>query len=271
MTDTITSPTLAARFASAFLGATGALWFMVALAGQVAFAIYVILNYGGAAAAGDFDRWNETLVGGYVPGGTLGNIVLASHLLVAAAITIGGPLQLIAALRRTAPRFHRWNGRFYIALALIASLGGLYAVWTRGTAGGDLMRVGISLNGVLIVVAAALTLRTAMSRQFDSHRRWAMRLFILVSGVWFFRIGFMAWVLAMGGPVGVGEDFDGPFVRFWAFGCYLLPLALLELYLRSRTASTPVQLATGGVMSLAIMGVLLGVFGAVAGMWLPRL
>jgi hypothetical protein len=46
---------------------------------------------------------------------------------------------------------------------------------------------------------------------------------------WFFRVGVFAWIIVNRGPVAIGESFDGPFIRFWGFGCYLLPLAVLEL------------------------------------------
>ncbi|WP_163360481.1 DUF2306 domain-containing protein, partial [Klebsiella aerogenes] len=88
--------------------------------------VYIVGFYGRAAVEVDFERWNEVLVGGYVPGGLAGNLVLAMHLLLAAVITLGGPLQLVPAIRRRWPRFHRWNGRAYMLTALLISLGGLY-------------------------------------------------------------------------------------------------------------------------------------------------
>lgn len=254
------------------LRAVGTAWFVAALAGQALFATYVAAFYGGAAIAGDFEKWNDVLVGGYVRGGLIGNVVLATHLAFAVTITLGGPLQLIPALRNRFRSFHRWNGRLYLLTALVMSLGGIYMVWTRGTAGGDAMRVGISLNGILIVICAAMTWRAALARRFESHRRWALRTFLLVSGVWFFRIGFMFWVLANQGPVGIGEDFDGPFVRFWAYGCYLVPLIILELYLRAQDAKskTAKHAMTAGLAVLVLVTAA-GIAGAAMLMWAPRL
>ena len=253
------------------LQGSAAFWFVIAVIGQWLFVAYVASFYGGAALGGRFERWNEVLVGGYVRGGTVGNVVLAAHLLLAVIITVGGPLQLIPWLRARALPFHRWNGRLYILVAFTISLAGLYMVWTRGAAGGPSLRIGISLNGMLILVCAALAGRHAMARRIDSHRRWALRTFLLVSGVWFFRVGLMCWILANQGPVGIGRDFDGPFVRFWSFGCYLVPLAALELYLRTRDRAGP-----GGKVAMACMlfvltlATALGIFGAAMGMWLPR-
>lgn len=264
------SRTFADRSASA-LRTAGRFWYLTVLVGQLLFLTYVAAFYGGAATGGNFEKWNEVLVGGYVAGGHVGNIALASHLLLAVVITAGGLLQLIPWLRARALAFHRWNGRVYLGLAVLAALTGLYMVWTRGTAGGLAMRAGISLNGVLILVCAALAWIMARRGRIDAHRRWAMRSFILISGVWFFRVGLMAWILANQAPVGIGDDFDGPFVRFWAYGCYLIPLGVLEIYMRVQSSAGPgarVAAATG----LTVLTLLqtLGIFGAVVGMWLPR-
>jgi len=254
------------------LGGTARLWLFTALAGQLAFALYVAAFYGGQAAQGRFEAWNEVLVGGYVRGAAIGNIVLAAHLLLAVTITLGGPFQLWPWIRRRAPWLHRWNGRIYLLTAVLITLAGLYAVWTRGTAGGPLMRIGISLNGVLILLAVVPVWRKAVARRFAEHRRWALRLFLLVSGVWFFRIGLMFWILIHQAPVGIGDDFDGPFVRFLAFACYLAPLAVLELYFRAEAlrGSAGKYLMAGLLVVLAACTAG-GILGAFMGMWLPRI
>ena len=46
-----------------------------------------------------------------VAGGLIGNLILAAHLLTAAIITVGGPLQLIPQHRSRALPLHRWMGR----------------------------------------------------------------------------------------------------------------------------------------------------------------
>ena len=270
--DVIAGRNLSRSKADKALRAAAAFWFITAVVGQWLFVAYVASFYGGAALGGRFERWNEVLVGGYVRGGTVGNVVLAAHLLLAVVITVGGPLQLIPWIRARVLPFHRWNGRLYILIAFTISLAGLYMVWTRGTAGGPSLRIGISLNGVLILICAALTWRHAMARRIDIHRHWALRTFLLVSGVWFFRVGLMFWILANRGPVGIGDDFNGPFVRFWSFGCYLLPLAVLELYLRARDRAGPSgKLAMAGALLLLTLATAIGILGAAMGMWLPRM
>lgn len=260
-------------FADAALKGSAALWFAVAATGQFIFAAYIALNYGRKALGGDFAGWSETLIHGIVAGDPVGNAAVALHLLLALVITVGGPLQLIPAVRRRWPRVHRWNGRIYITVAFVISLGGLYMVWTRGVLGPTLNAVSISGNALLIMGCAAMALRLALRRDFDRHRRWATRLFLVVNGVWFFRVGLMFWVLANGGkPVGLGDALDGPVALILGFATYLLPLAVYELYLRTQDRAG----AAGRVGMAALLVVLslvtaVGVFGATVGMWLPRL
>lgn len=248
-------------------------WFCIAVAGQGLFATYIVGFYGRAAALGHREAWNKVLTPGYVPGDTVGNLVLASHLLFAVAVTVGGLLQLVPRIRQRWPRFHRWNGRVFVVSALVAATGGLVMVWTRPT-GGDLSQhIGISGMAVLILLFGALAWRNALARRFDAHRRWALRLFLVANGGWFFRIGLMLWLVANQGPAGFDpKTFTGPFLTFLSFADYLLPLAVLELYLRAQAWRSPgarLAMAAGlGGVSLAMAG---GVSAAAVILWLPHL
>ena len=55
---------------------------------------------------------------------------------------------------------------------------------------------------------------------------------MVVNGGWFFRAGLMAWVLIHQAPVDFDpKTFEGSFIIALAFTQWLMPLALLELYL----------------------------------------
>ncbi len=262
-----------AAIAGRALDAAAVFWFVVVVLGQLIFVVYIAGFYGRAALRGDFEAWNKVLPHGYVPGDTFGNLVLGVHLAFAIVITLGGALQLTPAIRRIAPRFHRWNGRVYLFSAVLMSVGGFVMGLTRKTVGGLSQHIAIDINAALILVFAALALHHAMARRFDAHRRWALRLFLAVSGVWFFRVGLMAWLLANQGPVGFDPvTFSGPFLSVLAFAQYLLPLAVLELYFRARasTAAGP-RLAMAAGLSLLTLVIAAGIVGASLMMWLPHL
>ncbi|MBV6321062.1 DUF2306 domain-containing protein [Duganella violaceipulchra] len=254
------------------LKAAAAFWFAVMVAGQAIFVAYIASFYGGAVAAGDWMRFNKVLPVGYVPGDRVGNAALAAHLAIAALVTLAGPLQLIPALRARFPAFHRWNGRVYVTVAVVTAIAGAYMVWTRNAAGDMTQHWGTTLDAVLIMLCAVLAVRHARARRLDLHRRWALRLFLVVSGSWFFRVGLLFWLLVNGGPVGFDpKTFTGPALNLLVFGESLLPLTLLELYLRARAGGGARKLAAAAGLTLLTLAMGVGIVGASMAMWLPHI
>jgi uncharacterized membrane protein len=261
------------RWADRMLRYSSITWFSVAAIGQWIFVLYVAAQYVPELAQfGLPGMANTTLPEGYVAGDTMGNIAIASHVLVAIVIIGSGPLQLTPQIRNRFPKFHRYVGRVYITLASITSIAGLYLVWTRGVPGGLAGHLAISLDAVLILAFGALAVNFAIKRQFDKHRKWAMRLFMVVSAVWFFRIGLMFWFMATGG-IGIDpETFEGPFLVFMYFGQMAIPLLMLEAYFRAqRSKSTALKSSVAVALVLATGVTLMGTFAATMGMWFPRL
>ena len=249
------------------------LWFVVAAVGHLIFLIYIVGFYGLLLAGGGAQALAGThLPNGFIEGQPIGNAAVVAHLLLATIVIGGGPLQLIPAVRSRFPTFHRWLGRSYAIAAVATSTAGLFMIWTRGTIGGLTNQIAISLDGILIIAFATIAVRYAMRRDFVNHRRWAMRLFLVASGVWFFRVGLMSWVFMTGG-LGIDfETFTGPFIVFWSFAQYLLPLALLQLFFRAQdTANGSLKMVTAGTLFAFTVVMGLGIFAATMGMWLPRL
>jgi len=247
------------------------LWFSIAFIGQLFFVVYILAFYGLSAVQGNFAVWSAVLPEGFIQGDSKGNVALASHILLAALITLAGMLQLMPKIRAIAPKFHRLNGRTYIVAAFIMSLTGLYLVWTRGFQGGLTQHISISLNAFLIMGFAIATIRLAMAGNIQAHRRWALRLFMVVSGVWFFRVGLMFWLAVHQKPVGIDfETFTGPFIDFLGFAQYLLPLAILEMYLRTKeNASEIIRYLLASFILLVSLGTAVGIVMVSIGMWLP--
>jgi hypothetical protein len=260
--------------AGATLRAAAGLWWFAALLGQWAFFYYIALFYGPSTLSGNFQVWskNHALLKGYVPGDTAGNLAFGVHALMAGYVALGGALQLVPQIRRYAPRFHRWNGRIFLVMALGISVTGLYMIWVRGGATNLTGAAAISLNGALIILLAVMAWRTALVRDIVAHRRWALRTWLVANGQWFFRVGIFGWIILNRGPVGLGDNFDGPVVVFWEFGCYLVPLAVLELYLRiKQSGGAGARFATAaGLFAFALLTVI-GVAAVAFIMWRPVL
>jgi hypothetical protein len=254
------------------LQASAAFWFIVAAAGQLIFAYYIAVFYGGATLSGDMQSWNRLMRHGIVEGDPGGNVMMVAHVGLAFVITIGGLLQLTPQIRNAFPAFHRWNGRVYLVNAVVISLAGLILTWTRPTTSGLSNDLAISLNGVLILVCAGLVLYHAMARRIDIHRRWATRLFLLVSGVWFLRIMTFGWIGLHQQPLWIGPNFDGPAFLFFTYASFLLPLAVYEVYLRVQdgAAARGRLLMAAGLtfLTLVMAG---GIVMASMILWLPLL
>ncbi len=255
------------------LKAAARFWFVVAVIGQFAFAFTIASFYGLTALRGDLQSWNKFLLRGYVAGATMDNTALIVHILFAAMISVAGALQLIPHIRNRFPTFHRWNGRIYLLAAFTQGVTGLYLIMSgRNFPGGVLQYVALWTSAILILLCAAMALRYALARDFKTHRRWALRLFLVASGSWFFRVGFFLTILLFG-PIGFDPvTFSGPLPVFWSFAEYLLPLAVLELYLRAQDHPGSLQRwAAAGVVFVLTLAMGAGIFAAAMAVWVPRI
>lgn len=239
------------------LRAASRLWVCVAVAGQWIFVAYIASTYGRYALRGELLSWNRTLAHGYESGNAIGNSALAMHLLFAAVISFAGALQLVPWLRARHPVVHRWIGRIYVLIALVMGVTGLYLLTADRVHVGDTAEhVATDINAVLIILCAAMAWRRAVARDMRSHRRWALRLFLVVNGVWFLRVT----------PLSV----TGPFVALLGFASYALPLGVLELYLWTKERAGALgRTCTATVLLLHTIAMGVGIFEATTRMWLP--
>ncbi|MEM7656930.1 MAG: DUF2306 domain-containing protein [Bacteroidota bacterium] len=272
--NVISPPQTPPRFAQIsrsqrWLSHAAAGWFVVAMIGQFLFTAYILGLYGVSAIEGDWEQWSSVMPHGYTPGDWAGNLSIGIHLLLAAVVNIGGPIQILPQVRNRWPRFHRYLGRTYIGAGYLISLTGLFLVWVRGSVGGPEGAVSISINGLLIMAFATLTIREARAGNFRSHRKWALRLFLVMSGVWFFRVGLMLWLMVWQAPVGFDpESFRGPFLTFWGLAQYLLPLAVLEAYFWAQEKSGRWgQWGVAAMLGVATVATAAGVLAVSLGMW----
>ena len=258
----------------AVLSKVAAIWFYVAVIGMWMFVSYILSLYFRAAVHGNFERWNKVLAHGYEAGNTTGNLFLGAHLFFAAIITFSGTLQLIPHIRKYALAFHRWNGRLFILAAFAMGISGLYLEnFGHRNVSGDLsQRIAVSINGILILLFAVVALRYALAHKIDIHRRWALRLFMVVNGTWFFRIGLMLWILLTNGAGIHWETFSGPFMTTWNFGQYLLPLAVLESYFYAQNRKKiSLKFLMSGILLILTLAMGTGIYRAFTDLWLPRM
>ncbi|HMW47081.1 MAG TPA: DUF2306 domain-containing protein [Cellvibrionaceae bacterium] len=255
------------------LNLSSRLWFVTAAAGQLAFVLFIVTYYGSRTWRGDFAAWNnKPVITGFVPGDSLGNLLFALHVLLGGVITLAGLLQLVPRIRQAAPGLHRWNGRLFLALAVFLALDGVWKILVRGSTLSTASTLSGLVGAALILLCCALAFYFARRGQVVKHRRWALRAFLVVSGVWFFRVGIMAWVILNQGPRGMNATLSGPADVALAIGSYCVPLAGLQMYLWAQSS------AAAGVKNLVSLLIVLltglmavGIVGTVSMMWWPYL
>lgn len=265
--------TAAARAGRRALKTAAAAWFVVAALGQAMFAFYVIAAYGSSIVLGRWEQWNRLFPSGhgYIPGDTLGNLALLFHLSLVAVVMLGGVLQLIPGLRRRWPAFHRWTGRVYLASVVIVSVGGLILNLTREPIGTPAQNLATRINAVLILGFAALALQRARAGRIDLHRRWALRLFLAASGVWFIRLMWWLWAVVVRGLGYEPGSFDASFTVM-NFAQFLLPLLVLELYFRAQDRGGPRRrIAMAAILGGLTLATATAIVAVTLKLWLPRL
>jgi uncharacterized membrane protein len=247
-------------------------WIVVVVIGQLLFVSTVASFYGIAALRGNFQAWNKFMARGYVSGDTAGHVAVGVHIASAVIIIVAGMLQLVPQIRSRFPVFHRWNGRVYVATAFSISLAGLFMMWMRGSAGDVWQHLGTSLMAVLIMVCAVMAARYAIARDFRMHRRWALRLYLVVSASLFIRAGIFLSLLVNRGPFGFdGASFTGPFLTFVSFAQYLVPLTVLEMYFRvQERPGAARRMAMASALFVMSIGLAAGIFAVSMAVWLPE-
>jgi len=156
--------------------------------------------------------------------------------------------------------------------AVAVSVAGLYMTWIRGSVGDNPQHIGSTLNAILIWLCTAMALRYALVRDFKTHRRWALRLFLVVSASFFIRIGLFLTLAIFKNPVGFDPTtFTGPLLTFMTFAQYLVPLAVLEIYLRAQDRPGALRrMATAGLLFLLTLAMAAGILVLTMGVWLPN-
>lgn len=250
---------------SATLNVAARSWLLVTVIGQWAFLSYLLGFYGRTIVTGNPAEWNlnHMLPRGYVTADPHWNLYFGAHVMLAAVIAFGGTLQLIPQIRTRAIALHRWNGRVFMLTAVGGSLTGLWMVWMRGAdlgGGGIMGPLSVSLDALLIIAFAAIAWSLVRQGRIETHRRWALRLFMVANGVWFLRVGVFGWYVLTRGA-GMDNSGIGPMNEFFEFADYLLPLAVLELYLRAKDAGNfNVKIAAAATVFASTAYMAVGIF-----------
>lgn len=236
------------------------------------FGLYILAFYAGALAEGEMAKWNGVLPRLYEAETPAANLGIGLHFATGGIILALGCIQLIEAIRLRFPALHRWIGRVYVTASLLAGIGGLIFIFSKGTIGGTVMDIGFALYGVLMILAAVQTYRFARVRALEQHRAWALRLFALAIGSWLYRMDYGFWIM-LTDAAGHADNFRGPFDRIMAFFFYLPNLVVAEFFIRGRRSRSAPALrwTASALLALATVFLLVGTYYFTKIYWGPAI
>lgn len=140
--------------------------------------------------------------------------------------------QFFTALRERHRALHRWTGRGYLAGVVIGVSGAWYmsfhAVlgWTMGVA--------TFFLGVAWVVTTAMALAAILRRQYQAHREWMIRSYVVTFAFVFFRALFESPLFSE-----AGTRSERVSALLWI--SFMLPLLVTEVVLQWRRTIGPVR------------------------------
>lgn len=143
-----------------------------------------------------------------------------------------GPCSLVCGLVLVSDRFrmrftgwHRRLGRIQVAnVLLLVTPSGLWMAFYAEA--GVVAGVSLGMLALATGLCVAIGWRSAVRRQFDQHRRWMLRCYVLLCSAVVLRL-----MGGLGTVAGIEAQWYNPFIS-WA--CWLLPLATLECVLAKR-------------------------------------
>jgi len=253
-----------AKLANKSLKYTTVFWFVTTLVGQWFFFYYIMAFYGFSVINDNMELWNRWEVMGSTPyhvGDFSGNLAFAAHAIGAGIVAFGGALQLIPKIRNSFPKFHKINGYVYLTTVFCLAISGFYLVWIRDPDPVDLSGIGTTINGFLILGFAFFTVRRAINKDIASHRKWALRLFLVSNAQWLLRLGVFSYLIT-GNLLGMNPAFGDPFFPIWTFGCFVFPLLTLQLYFYAKEKrSNRIKFAASAVLFLMTILMIIGMVG----------
>ena len=97
---------------------------------------------------------------------------------------------------------------------------------------------------------------------FIGHLAVGIHLFLVMAGVWFFRISLMLWLRIHQAPVSFDpKTFTGPFLTFLGFAQYFVPLAFAQLYFYAQDSkSNTTKTITATIIMIVALATLAGIF-----------
>lgn len=146
---------------------------------------------------------------------------LAIHVLTASVALVIAPIQFSTRLRKRWPRMHRWTGWTYVTCALISAPVTFHLSFFSSC---TMCVPPFAIWSVLFLIVTALAVLMAVRRNFEAHRQFMIRSWVLMNGFVFVRLDtFLEF------PFPTGAGVERPAMLIWAV--WVVPLLMTEMWL----------------------------------------
>ena len=159
--------------------------------------------------------------------------VVFLHVVTGALFLSLGLLQFSSHIRNRHRRFHRWSGRFLVALAVFAGISGIWLGVVEPYSSTE--RLPTAAAGALFLIAPVIAVAAIRRGNVARHREWMIR---------FFAIGAGIVVIRLVGPLFVWLLSPAPFREIvgWTFWAgWLISITVAECWIRYTRAATAVR------------------------------
>lgn len=248
-------------------------WVGIALIGQWLFALYIIVLYALPTLFGNTELTLSLMLGKGVSGESkTDTFVFFTHIVPASLMALSGLLQLFPSVRRSYPTFHRYNGRMFFILGLSGAITGMYLSFSNHPSIFEIGALGVRINGLLIPVAIGFAWYFAVNKNFKAHQRFAIHSFLLINGVWTFRLYLFGWYMLNQGPNGNTDTLDGPADIAISFACYFAPMVIAEMiFWAQRQRNNRIVWWAASLTCVGIVTTFIGIIAASMFNWIPTI
>ena len=105
-------------------------------------------------------------------------ILIRTHVACAITMIFTGPFQFWMGFRMRYLTLHRWLGRIFLVSGTFVASSAIYLALHPRT-GGIVMGIGLSLNGLFWLAAAAMAYYAIRLRNIPQHKEWMIRTYVL--------------------------------------------------------------------------------------------
>lgn len=150
------------------------------------------------------------------------------------------PIQFIPRIRKTRPKIHRYMGRVYVVSVIASAIAAIYIAIDKMIVTEKLVTFATGLIG--LAIASLVTTMTAYAmvrnRNFEQHREWMIRSYVVTLGFATFRI----FTDLVNGTLFHIDGLEMATIMSWA--CWSLPLLVTEFFLQLNRTSKPIARST---------------------------